>query len=75
MVTPFPKAACLIEPREAAFEWDGRTGWVWELVEEDLVIQDMGLEREGRLPRWDLMDMDGSVGEVWGEGYSVRGIG
>ena len=46
-----------------------------EPFDEDLVSQDMGLGSDGRLPRWDLMDMDGEVGEVWGEGNSVRGTG
>jgi len=49
MVTPTPRVLCVIEPREDAFEWEGRKEW-FELVEDDLVSQDMGLEREGRLP-------------------------
>jgi hypothetical protein len=34
-------------------------GCVMDPFDEDLVSQDMGLGSDGRLPRWDLMDMDG----------------
>jgi hypothetical protein len=46
-----------------------------ELVEDALVSQDMGLGREGRRPRWDLMDICCWVGEWMSEGYSERGMG
>jgi hypothetical protein len=48
---PGPNAACRIVPIEDDFEWVGRAERVWEPVEDDLVSQDMGLPREGRLPR------------------------